>query len=116
MWVFGSRGKNPEKLRLIDLGGFAGAEVGFGGVDELILLEIDIDIGKMVGKPLGWRPLNNPPPKKHLKYHVGIYWGPYPLLKGSNRGVKQLGAGYHPKGTSIFPVKTEAREVFGRLG
>ena len=33
---------------------------------------------------------------------VGIYWGPYPLLKGSNRGVKQLG--YHPKGTTFFPM------------
>ena len=31
---------------------------------------------------------------------MGIYWGPYPLLKGSNRGVKQLGA-LHTKGTNI---------------
>ena len=33
-------------------------------------------------------------------YILGIYWV-YPLLKGS-LGVKQLG--YHPKGTSIFPM------------
>ena len=25
-------------------------------------------------------------PPKNTLYHVGIYWGPYPLLKGSNRG------------------------------
>ncbi len=48
-------------------------------------------------------PLNNQP-HIHLIYIyiVGIYWGSYPLLKGSPRGVKQLG--YHPKGTSIFPM------------
>ena len=53
-------------------------------------------IGKMVGKPLGWGPLKNKP-LIYTSYMVGIYWGPYPLLKGSNRGVKQLGA-LHPKG------------------
>ena len=58
--------------------------------------------GKMLGKPLGWYPpLNNRGPIYTL-YHVGICWGPYPLLKDSDRGVKQLG--YHPKGTSIFPM------------
>ena len=35
-------------------------------------------------------------------YHLGIYWVCV-LLKGSNKGVKQLGA-LHPKGTSIFPM------------
>ena len=33
-------------------------------------------------------------------YLLGIL---YPLLEGSNRGVKQLGA-HHPKGTSIFSM------------
>ena len=37
-------------------------------------------------------------------YHVGIYWGPYPLLKGSNRGgVKQLGALSFPRDPHLFP-------------
>ena len=37
-------------------------------------------IGKMMGKSLGWGPLNNQPPV-HLIW-LGIYWV-YPLLKGS---------------------------------
>ena len=41
-------------------------------------------------------------PKSPGIYILGIYWV-YPLLKGCNRVVKQLGA-LHPKGTSIFPM------------
>ena len=61
-------------------------------------------IGKMVVPgPLGWGPLNNQP--QYTLNHVGIYWGPYPLLKGSNRGMKQLGA-LHPKGPPPFSLWT----------
>ena len=43
---------------------------------------------------------------------MGIYWGPYPLLKGSNRGgPKQLGA-HHPKGTSNFPYESYIQYQF----
>ena len=41
------------------------------------------------GGTLGMVPLIINP--KYNLYIVGIYWGPYPLLKGSNRGLKQLG-------------------------
>ena len=43
-----------------------------------------------VGAPWDGGPLMINP--IYTLYHVGIYWGPYPLLKGSNKGVKQLGA------------------------
>ena len=45
--------------------------------------------------------LNNRP-HIHLSL-VGIYWGPYPLLKGSNRGVKQLGT--ISRGPQHFPYE-----------
>jgi len=42
------------------------------------------NVGKMLGKPLGWGPLKNQP-LIYTPYVVGIYWV-YPLLKGSLRG------------------------------
>ena len=58
-----------------------------------------IFIGKMLVVPWDWGPpIINP---ISTLYFVGIYWV-YTLLKGSNRRVKQVG--YHPKGTSIFPM------------
>ena len=59
----------------------------------------------IIGKMLGWYPWGGGPLKASAPYKpyiMGIYWV-YPLLKGSNRGVKQTGA-LHPKGTSIFPM------------
>ena len=40
-------------------------------------------------------------PHTHL-ISRGYLLGPNPLVKGFNRGVEQLG--YHPKGTTIFPM------------
>ena len=61
-------------------------------------------MGKMVGKPLGSGPplIINP---MYTLYQVGIYWV-YPLLKGSNSRVKQLGPlEDHPKGPARhFPL------------
>ena len=39
---------------------------------------------------------------EYTPYRLGIFWV-YPLLKGSNRWIKQLG--YHQKGITIFPMK-----------
>ena len=55
-------------------------------------------IGKMVGGPSGWWPLKDQP---HVHLIQWVFIG-CPLPKGSNRGVRQLG--YHPKGTTIFPM------------
>ena len=59
---------------------------------------------KMVGGPgpLGMVPLIKP----IYSLYSGYHWV-YPLLRGSNRGVKQLQLGYYPKGTSIFPMTIE---------
>ena len=60
--------------------------------------------GKMVGKPLGWGPLNNQP-----HWYTSLYSGYLmgistvcPLLKGSNTGGKNS-QGYPLKGTAVFP-------------
>ena len=46
-------------------------------------------------------------------YHVGIYWGPYSLLKGSDRGVKQRPGALHPKGVpTIFPMTLQGRATW----
>ena len=68
----------------------------------------------------GGKTLGMGAPKKinpiHTSYHVGIYWGPYPLLKGSFGGLKQLG--YHPRAPAfslwaeqsleVLPVRSES--------
>ena len=59
-------------------------------------------IGKMVGKPLGWGPL--------IINATTLYSGPYPLLKGSNSGFKQLG--YHPKGPNHLLVLLRKSAMF----
>ena len=71
--------------------------------NDKIIITVQVDEGEPTGHC--WYPWDGGPliiNPIYTLYHVGIYWGPYPLLKGSNRGVKQLG--YHPKGTSIFPM------------
>ena len=61
-------------------------------------------IGKMVGKPLGWRAPQYSTPYAPL-YQVGNYWVYIPLKKGLQQdGVKQLGAN-HPKGPRPVPYE-----------